>query len=84
MKRQRLNSKNTTTNELQTFNYKLWITPLFSTWNVSGGTIDSLICRGKINRSGWKSLFFGMTKGMMRGEITSYLRNGFIINKLNK
>jgi integrase len=35
------------------------------------GIIDSLICRGKINDIGWKSLFFGMTKGMMRGEITS-------------
>ena len=84
MKRQTLNTKKVTTNELQTFHYKLWITPLFSTWNVSGGTIDSLICRGKINRVGWKRLFFDVTKGMMRGEITSYLRNGFIINKLNK
>jgi hypothetical protein len=35
------------------------------------GIIDSLICRGKINDVGWKSLFFGMTKGMMCGEITS-------------
>jgi len=52
MKRQRLNIKKVTTNELQTFNYKLWITPMFSTWNVSGGTIDSLICRGKVNRVG--------------------------------
>ena len=83
MKRQRLNTKKVTTNELQTFHYKLWITPMFSTWNVSAGTIDSLDCRGKVNRVGWKRLFFSMTKGMMRGEIT-YLIKGFIINKLNK
>ena len=80
---QTLSIKKVTTNELQTFNYKLWITPLLSTGYVFRGIIDSLICRGKVNDVGWKRLFFDVTKGMMRGEIT-YLINGFIINKLNK
>ena len=59
---QTLDIKKVTTNELQTFYYKLWITPLFSTWNVFRGIIDSLNCRGKINDVGWKRLFFGVKK----------------------
>ena len=58
---QTLSSKKGVTNELRTLSYELWITPMFSTWNVFRGLIDSLNCRGKINGVGAKHPIFHMT-----------------------
>ena len=72
---QTLSIKKVVTNELQTMSYKLWITRLVSTRYVFRGLIDSLDCRGIINDVGWKRLFLHMTKGMMRGVVTSCHEN---------
>ena len=59
---QTLSPKKVVTNELQTLSYKLWITLMGSTRYVFRGTIDSLICRGKINGTGTKHPIFHMTR----------------------
>ena len=59
---QTLSPKKVVTNELQTLSYKLWVTLLFSKRYVFRGLIDSLDCRGKINKDGWKHPIIHMTR----------------------
>ena len=51
---QTLSSKKGVRNEFGTLSSELRATPLLSTRYFSGGLIDSLNCRGKINKDGWK------------------------------
>ena len=59
---QTLSPKKVVTNELQTLSYKLWVTLIFSMRYVFPVLIDSLDCRGKINKDGWKHPIFHMTR----------------------